>query len=182
MKSRSVPPGPSWNALDPAKYEILPFLISPDGQWSPRAISPVPGGNPGIDVVFPVLHGTFGEDGTIQGLFEMAGLPYVSAGVMASSVAMDKEMTKRVCRAQGVPVTDYVVVYRGAIDVDSILAKLPLPVFVKPANMGSSVGVAKAKTREELQAALEDAARYDRKGDCGRRRQWSRVRVLGDGQ
>ena len=151
------------DALDPARYEILPFLISPDGQWSPRAISPEPGGNPDIDVVFPVLHGTFGEDGTIQGLFEMAGLPYVSAGVMASSVAMDKEMTKRVCRAQGVPVTDYIVVYRGAIDVDAVLAQLPLPVFVKPANLGSSVGVAKAKTRDELAAALEDAARYDRK-------------------
>jgi D-alanine-D-alanine ligase len=150
-------------ALDPEKYKVIQYFISPEGKWRPRPIVPEPGGNPEIDVVFPVLHGTFGEDGTIQGLFEMAELPYVSAGVLASSVSMDKEVMKRLCRAQGVPVVDYVTVYRGAVDLDAVVARLPFPMFIKPANLGSSVGVAKAKNIDELRAAVEDAARYDSK-------------------
>ena len=149
------------DALDPEKFKLLQYFIAPDGKWSPKPILPEPGGNPGIDVVFPVLHGTFGEDGTIQGLLEMAELPYVSAGVLASSVAMDKEVMKRLCRERGLPVVDYVTLYRGALDVESV--HMPYPLFVKPANLGSSVGVAKVKDAAELKAAVENAAAYDRK-------------------
>ncbi len=150
-------------ALDPGKYKVLQYFISPEGRWRPKPILPEPGGNPEIDVVFPVLHGTFGEDGTIQGLIEMAELPYVSAGVLASSLSMDKEVMKRVCRARGIPVVDSVTLFRGALDVDAACRALEFPMFVKPANLGSSVGVTKAKNPAELKAAVELAAQYDRK-------------------
>ena len=80
-------------AMDTEKYKVLHYVISKEGKWSPRPILPEPGGNPGIDVVFPVLHGTFGEDGTVQGLLELADLPYVGAGVLASSISMDKAVS-----------------------------------------------------------------------------------------
>jgi D-alanine-D-alanine ligase len=147
--------------LDPAKYELLHFTISREGKWSPRPILPEPGAHPEIDVVFPILHGTFGEDGTLQGLLELADLPYVGAGVMASSISMDKEMMKRVCRERGLPVVEYVAFTRQNIDADSV--PFDFPVFVKPANLGSSVGISKAHDREELEAALRTAAEYDRK-------------------
>ncbi len=149
--------------MDPEKYEIFDFLISKDGKWSPRPILPEPGANPGIDVVFPVLHGTFGEDGTVQGLLELAGLPYVGAGVLASSAAMDKDVTKRLCRERGLPVVEHVVLHRGRLDVCAVEERLPYPVFVKPANLGSSVGISKASNRPELEAALALAAEYDSK-------------------
>src|SRR5277367_4519596 len=117
-------------AMDTEKYKVLHYVISKDGKWSPRPIQPEPGGNPGIDVVFPVLHGTFGEDGTVQGLLELADLPYVGAGVLASAVSMDKEMMKRVVRERGLPVVEYVVVERG----QDTSIDLSFPVFVKPAN------------------------------------------------
>ena len=98
------------NALDPERYEVVRYLISKEGKWDPRPIVPEPGGNPGIDVVFPALHGTFGEDGTVQGLLELADLPYVGPGVLASSAAMDKEVTKRLCVQAGLPVVEYAVV------------------------------------------------------------------------
>ncbi|MDX2150341.1 MAG: D-alanine--D-alanine ligase family protein [Bryobacteraceae bacterium] len=151
------------DALNGERFEVLPFLIGKDGRWSPRAISPEPGSNPGIDVVFPVLHGTFGEDGTVQGLLEMADLPYVGAGVLASSVSMDKEFMKRLCVERGLPVVEYLMVSRGDLRVEDIRARLPYPVFVKPANLGSSVGISKARNDEELRAALELAASFDRK-------------------
>ncbi|HMD72017.1 MAG TPA: D-alanine--D-alanine ligase family protein [Bryobacteraceae bacterium] len=151
------------DALDPAKYEKTEYLIDLQGKWSPRPILPEPGANPGIDVVFPVLHGPFGEDGTIQGLLELAGLPYVGAGVLGSSVAMDKEMTKRVCAARMLPVVDYVVLRRDQPDGVAACAGLPFPVFVKPANLGSSVGISKARDARELAAAIELAGHYDRK-------------------
>src|SRR6185295_270028 len=88
-------------AMDPERYEVQRIFITPEGVWEPRAISPEPGGNPGIDVVFPVLHGTFGEDGTVQGLLELADLPYVGAGVLASSVSMDKDIQKRLMTERG---------------------------------------------------------------------------------
>jgi D-alanine-D-alanine ligase len=94
--------------LDPEKYEKIEYFIDKQGKWSPRPILPEPGAHPDIDVVFPVLHGTFGEDGTMQGLLELAGLPYVGAGVMASAVSMDKEMMKRVCRERLLPIVEYV--------------------------------------------------------------------------
>jgi D-alanine-D-alanine ligase len=150
-------------AMDPEKYEVRRILITPEGRWEPSPISPEPGGNPGIDVVFPVLHGTFGEDGTVQGLLELAGLPYVGANVLASSVSMDKEVMKRLALERGLPVVEYVVLRRGNFRADEICGRFPFPVFVKPANLGSSVGVSKAKTCEELLAALDVAARFDRK-------------------
>ncbi|MBI4892201.1 MAG: D-alanine--D-alanine ligase [Acidobacteria bacterium] len=149
--------------IDRQRFEPVPVFIDKQGKWHPGHICPEPGGNPGIDVVFPVLHGTFGEDGTIQGLFEMAGLPYVGAGVFASSAAMDKEHFKRLCADRGLPICEYAVQPASALDPDAAIARLGLPVFVKPANLGSSVGIAKAHNREELAAALADAARYDTK-------------------
>src|SRR5215471_3422462 len=150
-------------AMDPSRYEVQRILITKDGRWRPRAISPEPDGNPDIDVVFPVLHGTFGEDGTVQGLFELACLPYVGAGVLASSVSMDKEVQKRLCVERGLPVVGYMVVRRGQFHPDEICRRLRYPMFVKPANLGSSVGISKAKACEELKAALDLASQYDRK-------------------
>src|SRR5580698_1130090 len=151
------------DALDPEKYKVLHYLISKEGKWSPRPIVPEPHGNPEIDVVFPALHGTFGEDGTLQGLLELAGLPYVGAGVLASSVSMDKEVMKRLCVERGLPVVDYIVVTRGRYHPQEICSRLNYPMFVKPANLGSSVGISKAKTCEELKAALDLAGKFDRK-------------------
>jgi D-alanine-D-alanine ligase len=149
--------------LDPAKYEVQRVFITPEGRWQPRAISPEPGGNPGIDVVFPVLHGTFGEDGTVQGLLELADLPYVGAGVLASSVSMDKEVMKRLMAERRLPVVEYITVASGRYELKDICGQFPFPMFVKPANLGSSVGISKAKTCPELEAALALAAQYDRK-------------------
>ncbi len=150
-------------ALNSDRYEILRYLIGKDGKWSPSPILPEPGAHPDIDVVFPVLHGTFGEDGTVQGLFELADLPYVGAGVMASAISMDKAMMKRLCRESNLPVVEWVVLLRSELDVDRIEAAFPYPVFVKPANLGSSVGISKASNRAELDAAVRLAAQFDRK-------------------
>jgi D-alanine-D-alanine ligase len=150
-------------AMDPQRYEVQRILITKDGRWQPRPISPEPDGNPGIDVVFPALHGTFGEDGTVQGLLELAGLPYVGAGVLASAASMDKDVMKRLCREQGLPVVDYLVLTRGQFQPQDICGRLPYPIFVKPANLGSSVGISKARNCEELKAALELAGQFDRK-------------------
>jgi D-alanine-D-alanine ligase len=149
-------------AMDEEKYKVLHFKISKEGKWSPRPIVPEPNGNPEIDVVFPILHGTFGEDGTIQGLLELAGLPYVGAGVLASAVSMDKEVMKRLAGESGLPVVDYRMLTPGPFN-ESDYAGLEYPVFVKPANLGSSVGISKTRNLEELKAALELAAQYDRK-------------------
>ena len=146
-------------ALDAEKYKVLHYVISKEGKWSPRPIVPEPGGNPGVDVVFPVLHGTFGEDGTVQGLLELADLPYVGAGVLASSISMDKEMMKRVARERGLPVVEYAVVPCNG----TWSREFAFPMFVKPANLGSSVGISKARNEEELQAAIQLAGSYDRK-------------------
>jgi len=123
----------------------------------------------GLDVVFPVLHGPYGEDGTVQGLLELANLPYVGAGVLASAVGMDKAVTKLVFAACGLPMADYLVLTRHEWQADPataaarVLGRLALPVFVKPANLGSSVGISKVKTEGDLDAALALAASYDRK-------------------
>jgi D-alanine-D-alanine ligase len=147
-------------AMDAAKYEILHYKISKEGKWSPKPISPEPGAQSHIDVAFPILHGTFGEDGTVQGLLELADLPYVGAGVMASAISMDKEMMKRLCREQGLPVVEYIALTRDKL---STTVSLPFPVFVKPANLGSSVGISKANNPDELARALQLAAQFDRK-------------------
>jgi D-alanine-D-alanine ligase len=149
--------------MDPEKYEKIEYFIDKEGKWLPKPILPDPSAHPEIDVVFPVLHGTFGEDGTVQGLLELAGLPYVGAGVLGSSVSMDKELMKRVCAERMLPVVDYVTVRRGQADPAAICKRLGLPVFVKPANLGSSVGISKAHSPEELEQALALAAEYDRK-------------------
>ncbi len=123
----------------------------------------------GLDVIIPVLHGTFGEDGTMQGLFELADLAYVGAGVLASSVGMDKGLFKDVMRARNIPVVPYRILLRSAFEedaervLDQAEALSAYPLFVKPANMGSSVGVHKCKGRAELAQALKDASRYDRR-------------------
>jgi D-alanine-D-alanine ligase len=124
---------------------------------------------PHVDVVFPVLHGTYGEDGTVQGLLDLAGLPYVGSGVLGSALGMDKVAMKAVFRSYGLPVGDYVAVtrsaWRGRPDeiVAEVEARLGYPVFTKPANLGSSVGVAKAGDAHELRRGLDLAARYDRR-------------------
>ena len=122
-----------------------------------------------VDVIFPVLHGPFGEDGTIQGLFEMLGIPYVGAGVLASAVAMDKGMAKKLFEAEGIPQAAYLLLNRKEFynkqqeTIEMLEAKFDYPVFVKPANLGSSVGISKAKSREQLIEALYEAAKYDRR-------------------
>src|SRR5207248_11120156 len=133
------------------------------GRWSPRPFLPEPGAHPDIDVVFPVLHGTFGEDGTMQGLFELADLPYVGANVLASAVSMDKDVMKRLCRDAGLPIVDYKAVGRDDLDREAIAKGLHFPIFVKPANLGSSVGISKAHCMAELEGALKLAAEFDRK-------------------
>ena len=117
----------------------------------------------GVDVVFPVLHGRWGEDGTIQGLLEMAGVPYVGPGVFASAAAMDKEFTKKLLRAEGLPIGEYTVLHRGT-DVSSVdVAHLGLPVFVKPARAGSSIGISKVKQWADFAPAVEAAFEHDDK-------------------
>ena len=122
-----------------------------------------------LDVLFPTVHGTYGEDGTLQGLFELAGIPYTGSGVLGSAVGMDKILMKSVFRDQGLPVVKYYATTRRAWENDpdatmnAIEQTLGYPVFVKPANLGSSVGITQAKTREELHQAMEVAAHYDRR-------------------
>jgi len=151
------------NAMDPAKYEIAEYFIDPRGKWAPRPILPEPGAHPEIDVVFPVLHGTFGEDGTVQGLLELAGLPYVGAGVMASAVSMDKEIDETCLR--GTDVADCRLrdgAPRGCRCRRDRRAAA-VPGVVKPANLGSSVGISKAHDLAELEAALALAGEFDEK-------------------
>jgi D-alanine-D-alanine ligase len=122
-----------------------------------------------VDVIFPVLHGTFGEDGTVQGLLELAGIAYVGAGVLGSAVGMDKDVMKRLFRERGLPIVPYVALRRIDIQLNlrqvclDVSKKFRYPVFVKPANLGSSVGVSKAANRKELEKALHLASEYDGK-------------------
>src|SRR5882762_6994011 len=122
-----------------------------------------------VDVIFPVLHGTFGEDGTIQGLLELADIPYVGAGVLGSAAGMDKDIMKSLFNAAGLPIVKHVTILRGAWAKEParvqkfVESKLKYPVFVKPANLGSSVGISKAHNRKERGPAIEEAARFDRK-------------------
>lgn len=145
---------------DPTRNGLVP--AQPDEQ-DKRA------GDNGLDIVIPVLHGTYGEDGTLQGLLEMANMAYAGCGVLGAALGMDKEKAKLVFKAAGLPVVDWVVVRRTEFERDPaatcarVEAAFPYPVFAKPANMGSSVGVGKAKTRGELERALRAALEYDRK-------------------
>jgi D-alanine-D-alanine ligase len=181
-------------ALDPNKYEIVPVAITPEGRWlaadkareliarDPKALPDAlevegsqlerlgevvaqPGsGGLGVDVVFPLLHGPYGEDGTVQGLLELADLPYVGSGVLGSAVGMDKVMMRRAFDAAGLPQPAYRVLRDGqdrAAFADRVEAQLGIPCFVKPANLGSSVGVSKAHDRAELDLAIERALDFD---------------------
>ncbi len=148
---------------EPGKHELL--AITPEGAQGALQLSAITE----LDVIFPLLHGPYGEDGTVQGLLELADLPYVGSGVLASALAMDKAMCKQILRAQGLPVTDWQLVTRAAIErdadavADQAAARFAYPIFTKPANLGSSVGVVKAHDGVELVAALRTSARYDRR-------------------
>ena len=159
-------------ALDPERYDTVSVEIGRDGRWElgtgkngttaetlPVPTSKVPATLGEVDVVFPVLHGPFGEDGTVQGLLELAGVPYVGAGVLGSALAMDKDVFKAVMRDRGIPVTRNVTLRLG----DEPHNPFGFPVFVKPARLGSSVGISKARDEEELAAAVELAFQHDEK-------------------
>ncbi|MCK4234431.1 D-alanine--D-alanine ligase [candidate division WOR-3 bacterium] len=119
-----------------------------------------------VDVVFPILHGPFGEDGTIQGLLKLANIPFVGAGVLGSAVGMDKDVMKRLLRDAGIPIATFLSFNRSSINVtnfDDVMKKLGLPFFVKPANLGSSVGISKVSDGKQFDVAVKEAFRYDRK-------------------
>lgn len=183
-------------ALDPEKYEAVPIGISKDGRWlvgtgavkmladvlksgervslppDPTSATLVPlspgSGHPNVsvDVMFPVLHGTFGEDGTVQGLLELAGLPYVGAGVLASAVGMDKDVQKRLFAEAGLPIVPFLAVRRSEWEKNrakvilQIKKKFKFPLFVKPATLGSSVGMTRVKAAYEISAAMDFAAEF----------------------
>ena len=185
------------NGLNPERYNVIPVMITKQGQWldpadsakrlkrvkrplsKPRRKLISSDGAPlikvghlraaGVDVVFPVLHGPYGEDGTVQGLLELADVPYVGSGVSGSAVGMDKDILKRVFRDAGLPVVDFLTVlrsrWRAGRDavMAELLARFTFPVFVKPACLGSSVGIRKATSRKTLRLAMDYAARFDTK-------------------
>jgi D-alanine-D-alanine ligase len=185
-------------ALDPEKYEAVPIGIGKDGRWfigtpaqkmlpevlrqghrvmlsadpSVGALLPLEdraAGSQRVDVIFPVLHGTFGEDGTVQGLLDLAGLPYVGSGVIGSAVGMDKDMAKRLFLQAGLPTGDFLAILRSEWEkgresvLKAVAKKFRFPLFVKPATLGSSVGMTKVHKREELPAALDLAAEFAQK-------------------
>jgi D-alanine-D-alanine ligase len=165
------------------KDVLQAFLSGNLSALQPAALLPIPGENwlytiqdgkiltklTRLDVVFPVLHGTFGEDGTLQGLLELTDLAYVGAGVLGSSVGMDKALFKDVMRANNIPICESLLFSRTSLEqnLEGVLVKAetiaPYPLFVKPANLGSSVGITKCRNRSELGEGLLDAARYDRR-------------------
>jgi D-alanine-D-alanine ligase len=178
--------------LDRAKYEPVPIHIGKDGRWAlaahePTAISAADVLKQGavtalqpmdptsalsgsaIDVVFPVLHGPYGEDGTVQGLLELANVPYVGSGVLGSAVAMDKAAMKTMFAAAGLPIVAHLVILRREWERNAraltarVAGELAYPVFVKPANLGSSVGISKAKSDDDLATAMTLALQFDRK-------------------
>ncbi len=190
------------NALDRAKYEVVPIAITQQGKWlaSSEATNLLPSsvietadqhvaifGDPTerglarftgagkaderdrLDVVFPVLHGTYGEDGTIQGLLEMADVPYVGCGVLGSAAGMDKVVMKRLFREAGLPIVEFTYFLRTQWETDPLLVELRVaeeigfPCFVKPANLGSSVGISKATETKSLNEAIALATKFDRK-------------------
>jgi D-alanine-D-alanine ligase len=156
-------------ALDKEKYEVIPIKIDKDGRWQDQIIVPDPTRSSGLDVVFPVLHGPYGEDGTVQGLLELANLPYVGAGVASSAVSMDKAFMRSLFLQAGLPLLPWEVVfnYQWRSEPEAVTRlleeSLGYPMFVKPANLGSSVGVSKVKSRKDLAPAMELALSFDRK-------------------
>ena len=183
-------------ALDPNRYDVTLIAIAPDGRWHVGAptlpleaavdgrevnlpvapgertlvsVAPGEGTRDTLDVIFPIVHGQGGEDGCLQGLLELAGVPYVGAGVLGSSVQMDKEVSKRLLHAAGLPVVPWVTVRKSELAgdpdaaADRVLRELEPPLFVKPANLGSSVGISRVAEAAALLPALREAARYDAK-------------------
>lgn len=183
------------DALDKSKYEAVPIYINKKGQWflgfdekliqgkgtervylppdpTKKELVSVDRSSTkqkNIDVVFSLLHGTFGEDGSVQGLLELSGVPYVGAGVAASAVGMDKDLMKKIFKSSNLSITKYLVFFRKQIKdqanktVSEVEGELKYPVFVKPANLGSSVGITKAHNKKELKKGLGLACEYDRK-------------------
>ncbi|HWG38870.1 MAG TPA: D-alanine--D-alanine ligase family protein [Terriglobales bacterium] len=152
--------------LDPKKYQVTPILISRSGAWRAggKALANPWAALRRSDLVLPILHGTYGEDGTVQGLLEMIGVPYAGAGVLGSAAAMDKDVMKRLFLQAGLPTPRYHPLRREKNwPLQALERELGYPMFVKPANLGSSVGISKAHRRSELRPALEFAARYDAK-------------------
>jgi D-alanine-D-alanine ligase len=181
-------------AFDPDRYQVVPVGITREGRWllpeasrrvlgggrlqlpetafeatgAPVSLAPAAAGSLEVDVVFPVLHGPYGEDGTVQGLLDMAGIPYVGSGVLGSALGMDKEKMKRMFRDHGLPIGDFVVIRaheweeEGGRCLEAAL-RLGFPSFTKPANLGSSVGVSKCEDEASLVAGIEEALRHDRK-------------------
>nr|WP_240670384.1 D-alanine--D-alanine ligase family protein [Actinoplanes solisilvae] len=158
--------------LDADRYDVVPVTITRDGTWELGDTAPhsLPGMLAAleflrtVDVAFPCLHGPFGEDGTVQGLLECAGVPYVGSKVLASATAMDKEFTKKIVAAEGIAVADSVVLREGQSGVSpKDRVRLGLPVFVKPARGGSSVGVSRVDDWDALPAAIAEARRWDSK-------------------
>src|ERR671933_260644 len=158
--------------LDPSEYDVVTVAIGRDGRWelgsggaaSVAETLPIPAGGvlralDEVEVVLPILHGPFGEDGTVQGLLELAGVPYVGAGVAASALCMDKDLFKKVLRDSGIRVARHVALRAG----DELRNPFGFPVFVKPARLGSSVGISKAHDETELAEAVELAFRHDEK-------------------
>jgi D-alanine-D-alanine ligase len=172
-------------ALPKDRFEVTPVVITREGKWLPPSETPqalergsAPSGGAlvlneagsaqGFDVVFPLLHGPMGEDGTVQGLLTLAGIPFVGSGVLGSAVSMDKIMMKAVLGAHGIPQVAYKLVTRGEFSAhpDAVMDRLEtlgFPVFVKPANLGSSVGISKARDAHDLRAALRLAFSFDRR-------------------
>ncbi|MBS0634932.1 MAG: D-alanine--D-alanine ligase [Verrucomicrobia bacterium] len=178
-------------ALDPEKYETSLIFIDKKGHWhqvAPRDLldhdshkllsgtceltapvstkAPVTLPEGRLDVIFPVLHGPYGEDGTVQGFLKLARVPFVGADVCGSAVGMDKDIQKRILRDAGIPVVKFRTLYsahRDKLDPEMLIEQLGLPLFVKPANLGSSVAISKAKTKDELIAAIDNAFEYDKK-------------------
>lgn len=181
-----------FNAVDKKKYEITLIYIDKKGEWylcksiensykknSLIPIALVPGKEKGqvinispstpikqLDVVFPVLHGSFGEDGTVQGLLKLVNLPFVGASILGTAVGMDKDATKRLLRDAGIPVAKFLVFEQssaGKIKFENVSKQLGMPVFVKPANAGSSVGINRAGNKKQFEFAVKDAFKYDSK-------------------
>jgi len=178
-----------FNNLDKNKFEITSIYINKQGMWRivESPLLPLQSLNEGefffflpwrnnnlaqeieADVYFPILHGPYGEDGTIQGLFEMADVPYVGATVLASSLGMDKAMAKIIFKERNLPVVNHLILYEfewrkeRSLILEKIKKELPLPLFIKPCNLGSSIGISKAKSYSEIVPAIENAFLYDRK-------------------
>lgn len=145
------------NALDKKKYQIVPIKIPKNGSFNFSLIKK-------LDIVFPVLHGPYGEDGSIQGLLKLAGVPFVGAGVLGSAVGMDKDVMKWLLREAGIPIGKFIAIKaHEKISFEKVKKELGLPVFIKPANMGSSVGISKVKDKKNFNQAVKEAFKYDTK-------------------